>query len=77
CDNQEEKDSVNNTNSVNAISSTINAVINEVNDVGRKQSIELPVDLNIPELEDISIFEDSNDDVFGAEADLNNLESTF
>nr|GFA44746.1 putative ribonuclease H-like domain-containing protein [Tanacetum cinerariifolium] len=31
----------------------------------------------MPELEDISIFEDSNEDVFGAEADLNNLESTF
>nr|GEW10671.1 ribonuclease H-like domain-containing protein [Tanacetum cinerariifolium] len=34
-------------------------------------------DPNLPELEDISIFEDSNGDVFGAEADLNNLESTF
>nr|GEY85758.1 putative ribonuclease H-like domain-containing protein [Tanacetum cinerariifolium] len=31
----------------------------------------------MPELEDISIFEDSNEDVFGAEADLNNMESTF
>nr|GFA82582.1 hypothetical protein [Tanacetum cinerariifolium] len=31
----------------------------------------------MPELEDISIFKDSNEDVFGAEADLNNLESTF
>nr|GFB12460.1 uncharacterized mitochondrial protein AtMg00810-like [Tanacetum cinerariifolium] len=29
------------------------------------------------ELEDISIFKDSNEDVFGAEADLNNMESTF
>nr|GEU37333.1 retrovirus-related Pol polyprotein from transposon TNT 1-94 [Tanacetum cinerariifolium] len=43
----------------------------------RKLSIELPDDLNIPELEDISIFEDTNEDVFSAEADLNNLESTF
>nr|GEU93132.1 retrovirus-related Pol polyprotein from transposon TNT 1-94 [Tanacetum cinerariifolium] len=41
---QEEKESVNNTNRVNV---------------------------------DISIFEDSNEDVFGAEADLNNMESTF
>nr|GEX17271.1 hypothetical protein [Tanacetum cinerariifolium] len=32
---------------------------------------------DMPELEDISIFEDSNEDVFCAEADLNNLESTF
>nr|GEU85460.1 putative ribonuclease H-like domain-containing protein [Tanacetum cinerariifolium] len=34
-------------------------------------------DLNMPELGDISLFKDSNEDVFGAEADLNNLESTF
>nr|GFA98526.1 hypothetical protein [Tanacetum cinerariifolium] len=32
---------------------------------------------NMPELEDVSMFEDSNEDVFGAEADLNNMESTF
>nr|GEY49842.1 copia protein [Tanacetum cinerariifolium] len=75
--NQEEKDSVNSTNRVNVVSSTVNAASNEVNAVGRKSSIELPDDLVMPELEDISIFEDSNKDVFGAEADLNNLESTF
>nr|GFA70997.1 copia protein [Tanacetum cinerariifolium] len=73
----QEKDSVNSTNRVNVVSSTVNAASNEVNDVGRKSSIELPNDLNMPELEDISIFEDSNEDVFGAEANLNNLESTF
>nr|GEX10478.1 hypothetical protein [Tanacetum cinerariifolium] len=55
----------------------VNVASNEVNDVGRKSSIELLDDPNMPELEDISIFEDSNEDVFGAEADLNNLESTF
>nr|GFB42986.1 hypothetical protein [Tanacetum cinerariifolium] len=77
CKDQEEKDSVNSTNRVNAVSSTVNAASNEVNVVGRKSSIELPDDLNMPEFEDISIFEDSNKDVFGAEADLNNLESTF
>nr|GEW22600.1 hypothetical protein [Tanacetum cinerariifolium] len=60
----QEKDNVNTTNRVNVISSTVNAASNEVNVVGRKSSI-------------ISIFEDSNEDVFGAEADLNNLESTF
>nr|GEY46688.1 retrotransposon protein, putative, unclassified [Tanacetum cinerariifolium] len=48
-----------------------------INAVGRKSSIKLPNDLNMPDLEDISIFEDSNKDVFGAEADLNNMESTF
>nr|GEW52692.1 hypothetical protein [Tanacetum cinerariifolium] len=73
----QEKDSVNNTNRVNAVSSNVNAASNEVNAVGRKLSIELSDDPNMPELEDISIFEDSNEDVFGAEADLNNLESTF
>nr|GFA69889.1 retrovirus-related Pol polyprotein from transposon TNT 1-94 [Tanacetum cinerariifolium]GFA81416.1 retrovirus-related Pol polyprotein from transposon TNT 1-94 [Tanacetum cinerariifolium] len=55
----QEKDSVNSTNRVNAA------------------SIELPNDPNMPDLEHISIFEDSNEDVFGAEADLNNIETTF
>nr|GEZ76825.1 putative ribonuclease H-like domain-containing protein [Tanacetum cinerariifolium] len=49
----------------------------EINVVGRKSSIELPDDLNMPDLEDISIFKDSNEDVFSAEADLNNMETTF
>nr|GFC00911.1 retrovirus-related Pol polyprotein from transposon TNT 1-94 [Tanacetum cinerariifolium] len=52
-----EKDSVNNTNKVNDVSSTVNAASNRVNIVGKKLSIELPNDLNMPELEDISIFE--------------------
>nr|GEX15233.1 hypothetical protein [Tanacetum cinerariifolium] len=73
----QEKDIVNSTNIVNAISSTVNAASNEVNAVGRKSIIKLPDDLNMPELEDISIFKDSNEDVFGAEADLNNMETTF
>nr|GEX60447.1 retrovirus-related Pol polyprotein from transposon TNT 1-94 [Tanacetum cinerariifolium] len=50
---------------------------NAVNVVGRKSSSKLHDDLNMYDLEDFSIFEDSNEDVFGAEADLNNLESTF
>nr|GEV94843.1 hypothetical protein [Tanacetum cinerariifolium] len=65
------------TNKVNVVSSTVNAASNEVNAVGRKSSIKLPDDPNMPKLEDISIFEDSNEDVFGVETDLNNLESTF
>nr|GFC65605.1 hypothetical protein [Tanacetum cinerariifolium] len=77
CKEQEEKDSVNNTNRVNVVSLTVNAARNEINVVGRKSSTELLEDPNMPELEDISIFEDSNEDVFGAEADLKNLESTF
>nr|GEV52651.1 retrovirus-related Pol polyprotein from transposon TNT 1-94 [Tanacetum cinerariifolium] len=77
CKDQEEKDSVNNTNSVNVVSSTVNAASNEVNGIGRKSSIKLPDDPNMLVLEDISIFKDSNKDVFGAEADINNLEYAF
>nr|GEV85597.1 DNA polymerase alpha subunit B [Tanacetum cinerariifolium] len=69
CKDQEEKDSVSSTNRVNVVSLTVNAASNEVNAVGRKSSIELSDDLNMPELKDISIFEDSNEDVFSAEAD--------
>nr|GEU69500.1 uncharacterized mitochondrial protein AtMg00810-like [Tanacetum cinerariifolium] len=73
----QEKESVNSTNRVNAGSSTVNVASNEVNVVGRISSIELPDDPNMPNLEDISIFKDSNKDVFGVEADLNNMETTF
>nr|GEV56305.1 hypothetical protein [Tanacetum cinerariifolium] len=62
---------------INAVSSTVNAASNKVNDVGRKSSIELPDDPNMLDLEDIIIFEDTHEDVFGAEADLNNMETTF
>nr|GEX77736.1 uncharacterized mitochondrial protein AtMg00810-like [Tanacetum cinerariifolium] len=75
--NQENDAYVNSTNNINIVSSTVNAASNEVNAVGRIPSIKLPDDPNIPDLEDISIFEDSNEDVFGAEADLNNIETTF
>ncbi|GJR21531.1 putative reverse transcriptase domain-containing protein [Tanacetum coccineum] len=43
CNDQEKEDNVNITNIVNAAST------NEVNAVGRKTSIEIPVDLNMPE----------------------------
>nr|GEZ25576.1 hypothetical protein [Tanacetum cinerariifolium] len=74
---QEEKDSVNNTNRVNSVSLTVNTANNEVNVVSRKSSIKLSDDPNMTDLKDISIFKDSNKDVFGVEADLNNMESTF
>nr|GEX67082.1 retrovirus-related Pol polyprotein from transposon TNT 1-94 [Tanacetum cinerariifolium] len=77
CKDQEEKDSVNNTNRVKVVRSTVNDASNEVNAVGKKSSIELSDDLDMLELEDIDIYEDSNKYVFGIEADLNNLESTF
>nr|GEZ25317.1 hypothetical protein [Tanacetum cinerariifolium] len=49
CKDQKEKDSVNITNRVNAVSSTISAASKKVNDVGRNLSIELPDDPNMPE----------------------------
>nr|GEU55243.1 retrotransposon protein, putative, unclassified [Tanacetum cinerariifolium] len=45
--------------------------------MGGKSSIELPDDPNMPDMEDISIFKDSDEDVFSAKAYLNNMESTF
>ncbi|GKF58637.1 hypothetical protein Tco_0172174 [Tanacetum coccineum] len=52
---QEKEDNVNSTNNVNAAST------NEVNVVGEKTSIELPLDPNMPEFKDYSIFEDDED----------------
>ncbi|GJV84082.1 putative ribonuclease H-like domain-containing protein [Tanacetum coccineum] len=69
---KEKEDNVNNTNNVNAAST------NKVNAVGGKISIELPFDLNMPALEDYSIFDSSRDDEdVGAEADMNNLNTTI
>ncbi|GJX16006.1 ribonuclease H-like domain-containing protein [Tanacetum coccineum] len=69
---QEKEDIVNSTNNINVAST------NEVNVVGRKTSIELPFDLDMPALEDISIFDLSRDDEdVGAEADINNLDTTI
>ncbi|GJR96790.1 putative ribonuclease H-like domain-containing protein [Tanacetum coccineum] len=69
---QEKEDNVNSTNNVNASST------NEVNAVGGKTSIELPFDLNMHALEDVSIFDSSRDDEDdGAEADMNNLDITI
>ncbi|GKC18707.1 putative ribonuclease H-like domain-containing protein, partial [Tanacetum coccineum] len=66
CNDQEKEDNVNNTNNVNAAST------NEVNAIGGKTSIELPFDPNMPALED---YRDDEDD--GAEADMNNLDTTI
>ncbi|GJU22212.1 putative ribonuclease H-like domain-containing protein [Tanacetum coccineum] len=64
---QYKEDNVNRTNNVNVAST------NKVNVVGRKTSIELPEDLNMPALKDI-IYLDDDEDV-GAEADMNNLDA--
>ncbi|GKE19161.1 putative ribonuclease H-like domain-containing protein, partial [Tanacetum coccineum] len=63
----------NNTNNVNAVSSTVNAAVIEVNVVVPKTSIELLNDPNMPKLEDI-VYSDDDEDV-GAEADMNNLDA--
>ncbi|GJZ89327.1 putative ribonuclease H-like domain-containing protein [Tanacetum coccineum] len=69
---QEKEDNVNSTNNVNAAST------NEVNAVGAKTSIELSVDPDMLALEDISIFDLSNDDEDdGGEVDMNNLDTTI
>ncbi|GJW37891.1 putative ribonuclease H-like domain-containing protein [Tanacetum coccineum] len=61
----------NNTNNVNAVSSTVNAPGIEVNAVDPKTSIELPNNLNMPELKDI-VYDDEDVSV---EADMNNLDA--
>ncbi|GJR42454.1 putative ribonuclease H-like domain-containing protein [Tanacetum coccineum] len=69
---QEKEDNVNSINNVN------DAGTNEVNVVGGKTSIELPANLNMPALEDYSIFDfirDDKDD--GVVADMNNLDTTI
>ncbi|GJX23447.1 retrovirus-related pol polyprotein from transposon TNT 1-94 [Tanacetum coccineum] len=79
CKDQENEDNVNSTNNVNTVSLTVNAAgTNEVNVVGRITSIKLLDDLNMPALEDASIFDYSNNDEDdGAEADMNNLDTTI
>ncbi|GKD34784.1 ribonuclease H-like domain-containing protein [Tanacetum coccineum] len=70
---QDKEDTVlTNTNNVNVAST------NEVNVVGGKTSIELSNDPNMPALEEISIFDLSRDnEEVGAEADMNNLDTTI
>nr|GEU72268.1 putative ribonuclease H-like domain-containing protein [Tanacetum cinerariifolium] len=79
CKDQEKEDNVNSTNNVNIVSSTINITgINEVNADGEIISSELPFDSNMHALEDVSIFNFSNDDEYdGAMADMNNLDTTI
>nr|GEU28975.1 hypothetical protein [Tanacetum cinerariifolium] len=71
CNDQEKEDNVNNTNNVNTVSLTVNAAdTNEDN--------ELPFYPNMPALEDVSIFNFSNDDEDdGILANMNNLDTTI
>ncbi|GJX31324.1 putative ribonuclease H-like domain-containing protein [Tanacetum coccineum] len=69
---QEKEDNVNSSNNINVAST------NEVNVVSGKTSIELPFDLNMPALEDYSIFDSITDDEdYGAEVNMNNLDTTI
>ncbi|GJU17471.1 putative ribonuclease H-like domain-containing protein [Tanacetum coccineum] len=79
CNDQDKEDNVNNNNTVNTVSSTINvAGTNEVNAVGKNISIELPFDPKMPALEDDSIFGFSSDDEDDSlVADINNLDTTI
>ncbi|GKB58405.1 putative ribonuclease H-like domain-containing protein [Tanacetum coccineum] len=76
--NQELDASINSTNNINAASdgkntNNVNDAVTEVNVVDPKTSIELPNDLNMPELEDI-VYSDNDEDV-GVEADMNNFDA--
>nr|GEX66866.1 retrotransposon protein, putative, unclassified [Tanacetum cinerariifolium] len=68
---QEKEDNVSSTNNVNTVGT------NDVNAVDGNTSIELLDDPNISTLEDNSIFDYSNDEDVGAEADMNNLDTTI
>nr|GEU63407.1 reverse transcriptase [Tanacetum cinerariifolium] len=72
CKDQEKEDNLNSTNNVNV------AGTNKVNADGGIISSELPFDLNMPALEDISIFDFSSDhEDDGAMTDMNNLYTTI
>nr|GEU49074.1 reverse transcriptase domain-containing protein [Tanacetum cinerariifolium] len=69
CNDQEKEDNVNSTNNVNIVSSAVNVA-------GINKDNELPFDPNMPTLEDVNIFNFSNDDEDdNIVADMNNLES--
>nr|GEU91180.1 hypothetical protein [Tanacetum cinerariifolium] len=74
CKDKEKEDNVNSTNTINLVSSTVNAAgTNGVNVIG-----ELPFDPDMPALEDVGTFdfsnEDEDDDVV---ADMNNYDRTI
>nr|GEX82118.1 hypothetical protein [Tanacetum cinerariifolium] len=71
CKYQEKEDNVNSTNNVNIVSLTVNTA-------GTNEDNELSFDPNMPALEDVSIFNFSNDDEDnGIVADINNLDTTI
>ncbi|GJT96904.1 putative ribonuclease H-like domain-containing protein [Tanacetum coccineum] len=71
---QEKENDDNSTNNINTVSSTINAtsIKNNVADNNEASPFDVPDDLNMPDLEDIGIFSDAEDD--DVEADMTNLD---
>nr|GFA62040.1 hypothetical protein [Tanacetum cinerariifolium]GFA62058.1 hypothetical protein [Tanacetum cinerariifolium] len=68
---QKKEDNVNRTNNVNTVSSTVNAA-------GTNKDNELTFDPNMPALEDVSLFNFSNDDEDDdIVADMNNMDTTI
>nr|GEW20647.1 putative ribonuclease H-like domain-containing protein [Tanacetum cinerariifolium] len=74
---QEQDTTVNSTNNLTTISPTVNTAGIQDSVVDENIVYGCANDHNMPELEDTSIFKDSHKDVFGAEADFNNMESTY
>ncbi|GJV78660.1 ribonuclease H-like domain-containing protein [Tanacetum coccineum] len=72
---QEKDANVNNTNNINTVSPTVNAAGIENNVVDDNIVYGCADDLNMPELEEIGIFSDAEDDNSGA--DINNLDTYF
>ncbi|GKE63059.1 putative ribonuclease H-like domain-containing protein [Tanacetum coccineum] len=71
--NQEKDVSVNNTNTINIVSLTVNTAGIEDNVVDENIVYGCADDLNMPELKDI-VYSDNDEDV-GAKADMNNLDT--
>nr|GEW44497.1 putative ribonuclease H-like domain-containing protein [Tanacetum cinerariifolium] len=74
---QKKDTTVNITNNFTVVSPTVNAASIHDNVVDENIVYGCADDPDISDLEDSSIFKDSHEDVFGAEADFNNIESTY
>ncbi|GJV35376.1 putative ribonuclease H-like domain-containing protein [Tanacetum coccineum] len=72
--NQEKDESINSTNNINTVSSTVNTASIEDNAVDENTVYGCIDDPNMPNLEEIVYFDD--DEEVGAEADMNNLATT-
>ncbi|GJS62671.1 hypothetical protein Tco_0657455 [Tanacetum coccineum] len=73
--NQEKDTSVNSTNNINTVSPTINTTSIEHNVIDENTVYGCVDDPNIPDLEEISIFSDAEND--NSRADINNLDTYF